>query len=199
VIHALLLLALAQAQAPALEGVPVRVERRLLVKAGHVFVTGGLNYFIRGDYYVSPGLIGTAAYYPSEQSGLEVKAGLFISFVSPAAQEVFNATGFVPNAAAPWGLLMAGYRQSVGYGKMMIAQTPASLVHFDFQLAGHAGFVFTNHGPSPALAVSPGVLLRLDSSLAFQCDIEVYASLEDREGFPVAFGVLPTLTAGVSF
>ncbi|HZN93170.1 MAG TPA: hypothetical protein VFB81_10725, partial [Myxococcales bacterium] len=41
---------------PGLEGTPIRVERRLLVKTNHFFITLGADYFIRGDYYVNPGL-----------------------------------------------------------------------------------------------------------------------------------------------
>jgi hypothetical protein len=184
---------------PGLDGVPVKVERRLLVKTNHFFVTGGLNYFIRGDYYVNPGLVGTLSLYGSEQHGVEVKAGVFISFMSPSAQEIFNATGLLPDSHRPVGLLAFGYRYSAGYGKVMLAGTPASLIHFDFQLTAHAGAIFTDKMVSPALSVAPAVLVRFNPRVFLQVDLSLYASYETRQSIPVALGFLPTLTGGLVF
>src|SRR5205085_1207835 len=44
----------------------VRVEPRLFVKAQHIFVSGGLTWLERGDYYNSPGAALSAAYYLRE-------------------------------------------------------------------------------------------------------------------------------------
>jgi hypothetical protein len=187
------------AATPGLDGVPVRVERRLLEKANHFFFTGGADYFIRGDYYVSPGLMGTASWYATERSGFEVQAGLFVSFTSPAAQEVFDATGFVPDAQRPVFLCTLGYRHSLGYGKMMISGAPDSLVHFDFQLAGHAGFLVTDRAANVTASVGPSALVRFNSRLFVQVDLPVYVSFEQRHGWPIAVGVLPSVTGGVTF
>lgn len=184
---------------PGLEGVPVRVERRLLVKSGHFFFNLGADYFIRGDYYVNPGLLLSGSYYLSETDGFDVKLGAFFSFLSPAAAAVFDSVGLLPDAHRPVGLLMAGYRRSVGYGKVMLNGTPASLVHFDLQLAAHAGGVFTDRMLSPAVAVAPAVLVRFSERWFIQLDVELYASYESRQSGPLAVGILPTLLAGVGF
>jgi hypothetical protein len=176
----------------------VRVERRLLVKSGHFFFTLGADYFIRGDYYVSPGLLASASYYLDESNGFDLKLGAFLSFLSPAASSVFESVGLIPDAQRPVGLLVAGYRRSVGYGKVMLNGTPGSLVHFDLQLAAHAGGVITDRMFSPALAVAPAVLVRFSERWFVQLDVEVYASFETRQSSPLAVGILPTLLAGVT-
>jgi len=182
---------------PGLEGTPIRVERRLLVKTNHFFITLGADYFIRGDYYVNPGLLASASYYFSELEGVDARLGLFISFLSPAANEVFRSVGLIPDAFRPIGLLVGGYRRSIGYGKVMLNGAADTLLHFDVQVAGHAGLVFTDRMVSPALAVAPAVLVRFSDRWFVQLDVELYASYEARQAGPVAFGILPTLLAGV--
>lgn len=181
---------------PGLEGTPVRVERRLLVKSRHFFLNVGADYFIRGDYYVSPGLLASASYYVSENDGVDVKLGVFLSFLSPAADEVFQSVGLLPDAHRPVGLLVAGYRRSVGYGKVMLSGAPESLLHFDLQLAAHAGAVFTDRMLSPAVALAPAVLVRFSERWFVQLDVELYASIETRQSGPLALGILPTLLVG---
>jgi hypothetical protein len=182
---------------PGLEGVPVRVERRLLVKSGRFFVTAGADYFIRGDYFVNPGLLASASYYPTENDGLDVKLGVFFSFPSPAADEVFKAVRLVPDAHRPVALLAAGYRRSVGYGKVMLSGNPGSLLHFDVQVAAHAGALITDRMLSPAISAAPAVLVRFSERWFVQLDVELYASLEVRQSGLLALGMLPMLVAGV--
>lgn len=182
---------------PGLDGVPVRVERRLLVKNGHFFFTLGADYFIRGDYYVNPGLLGSASFYTTEHDGFDLKLGAFLSFMSPAAQVVFQSVGLVPDAQRPVALLVAGYRRSVGYGKVMLNGAMDSLIHFDLQVAGHAGMVITDRMASPALSVAPGLLMRFSDRWFAQLDVEIYASYETRQSGPLVFGILPTFMAGV--
>lgn len=184
---------------PGLDGVPVKVERRLLVKTNHLFITGGLNYFIRGDYYVSPGVLATLSIYGSEQHGVELKLGGFITFLSPSAQEIFNRSGLIPDAHRPVGLLHLGYRYSAGYGKVMLAGLPGSLIHFDFQLAAHGGAIFTDRMVSPALSLSPAVLVRFTPRVFLQVDLSFVASYETRQSTFLALGFLPTVTGGLVF
>jgi hypothetical protein len=182
---------------PGLDGAPVRVERRLLVKNGHFFFTLGADYFIRGDYYVSPGLLASASYYPTERDGFDLKLGAFLSFMSPAAQVVFRSVGLVPDAQRPVALMVLGYRRSVGYGKVMLNGAFDSLLHFDLQLAGHAGLVITDRMASPAASVAPALLIRFSDRWFAQLDIELYASYETRQSSPLVVGILPTFMAGV--
>ncbi|HYV44747.1 MAG TPA: hypothetical protein VFA20_07800 [Myxococcaceae bacterium] len=182
---------------PGLEGAPVRVERRLLVKNSHFFFTLGADYFIRGDYYVSPGVVGAASFYLTEHDGLDIKVGAFLSFMSPAAQVVFQSVHLIPDAQRPVALLVAGYRRSVGYGKVMLNGLMDSLLHFDLQIAGHAGIVITDRMASPALSVAPALLVRFSDRWFAQVDVELYASYETRQSAPFVVGILPTFTAGV--
>ena len=63
----------------------VRVEQRLLVKDGHLFVSAGGTWLERNDYYSSPGVVLSAVYYPRENDGLELRTALFASSMSGSA------------------------------------------------------------------------------------------------------------------
>jgi len=180
---------------PGTEGEPVRVERRLLLKRGHVFTTGGLGYLSRGDYYTNPGLVASGSWYPVESGGVELKLALFISSLGAAGTEVFERTGLVPDAHRPVAMLAAGWRQTLGYGKVLVGES--GLVHFDFQLAGHMGFLVTDRGVSPSPMGGPGVLMRLGPRFHAQLDVPVVLSFEQRSRGLLSLGVLPTLTLGV--
>lgn len=182
---------------PGAEGEPVRVERRLLLKKDHFFATGGLGYLSRGDYYSNPGLTLSGTFYATELDGVEFKAALFLSSLSPAGIEVFERTGLVPDAHRPIALLAAGWRRTLGYGKVLIGAETGRVVHFDVQAAGHLGLTFTDRGLSPSLLVGPGLLMRFSPSIHAQLDVPLAASLEQRSRGIFSLGVLPTLTVGV--
>ncbi|MBM7113418.1 hypothetical protein [Archangium primigenium] len=183
------------ASIPGTEGEPARVERRLLLKRHHVFTTAGLGYLSRGDYYSNPGLMASASWYPVESGGVELKLGLFVSSLGAAGTEVFERTGLVPDAHRPVALLAAGWRQTLGYGKALVGE--GTLVHFDLQLAGHMGFVFTDRGVSPSPMGGPGVLMRMGPRFHAQLDVPLVLSFESRSRGLLSLGVLPTLTLGV--
>ncbi len=181
---------------PGAEGEPVRVERRLLVKKQHVFLTGGLGYLSRGDYYTSPGLLLSGSWYSMEEGGLELKLALFLSWLGPAGSEVFERTGLVPDAHRPVALMAPGWRQSLGYGKVLVGSNVSKVVHFDVQAAGHLGLTFTDRGVSPSLMLGPGVLLRLSPRVHAQLDVPIIFSIEQRSRGSLSLGLLPTLTLG---
>lgn len=190
------LLAAGPESLPGTEGAPVRVERRLLLKRGHVFLTGGLTYLARGDYYLNPGLVASGSWYPIESGGLELRLGLFVSTLGSAGSEVFDRTGLVPEAHRPVALTAVGWRQSLGYGKVLVGED--NLVHFDVQLAAHLGFLFTDRGVSPSPMAGPGLLLRLTPNLHAQLDVPVVLMFEQRSQGLLSLGVQPTLTLGVA-
>ncbi|MFY0581454.1 hypothetical protein ACN28S_50820 [Cystobacter fuscus] len=180
---------------PGAEGTPVRVERRLLLKQDHVFATGGLGYLARGDYYNNPGLLLSGSWYPMETGGVELKLALFLSSLSAAGSEVFDRTGLVPDAQRPVAMLAAGWRQALGYGKVLVGT--GTVLHFDVQAAGHMGFTFTDRGVSPSPMVGPGLLVRVSPRVHAQLDVPLVVTFEKRQRGLVSFGVMPTLTFGV--
>ena len=172
-----------------------RVEPRLLVKDGHVFISGGATWLERNDYYFSPGLTLTAAYYLGEDNGLELRAALFASSLSGSAQEVAKATGLQPDAQKPLGLVLGGSRHSLAYGKVAVG---SGVVHFDVQSGLYAGTLITEIEATPALSASMGLVARLGARGFAQLDLAVLASREQRSTPVFVFGALPLLTFGFS-
>jgi hypothetical protein len=181
---------------PGAEGEPVRVERRLLLKKGRTFVTGGLGYLSRGDYYTNPGLFASGSWYPVETDGVEVKLALFVSWLGPAGTEVFERTGLVPDAHRPVGLLAAGWRHTLGYGKVLVDPSASKVMHFDVQATGHLGLTFTDRGVSPSVLAGPGVIMRITPRVHAQLDVPLVVSIEQRSRGLLSLGVLPILTLG---
>lgn len=184
--------------APGIEGVPVRVERRQLVKARKTLLGVAGAYYARGDYFITPGLQATWSHYLDERNGVEARAGFFMPFLTPAAQQVFTDLGFIPDVPRALGGVQFGYRRSLGYGKVLLFGTAESLVHFDLQLALHVGGVFTDRGFGPSLSAAPALLARIGPSWTLQADVAIVASLEAAE-FPVVFGVVPLVAVGYAF
>jgi hypothetical protein len=182
---------------PGLDGPPVRVERRALVKVKKVFLTGGLSYLSRGDYYTSPGLTGNFTYYPLEQHGLEFNLNLFLSFISPGAIEIFSRTGLVPDAQRPVAQLNLGYRYTFGYGKAVVGPSLSGLIHFDVQAAGHLGLTITDRAANPTLGLGPALVVRFSKLWVMQLDVPLQFALEGRARSFFTLGVSPRLAMGV--
>jgi hypothetical protein len=171
----------------------VRVEPRLFVKQGHFFTSFGGSWLERSDYWVNPGVSLSAAYYPTESGGVEARMLWFFSSLSDSAQRISAATGFVPDARKPEALLLAGWRQSLTYGKVALA---GEALHFDLQGALHGGGLFTDRGFAPAAGVSGGVLARLNRWVFLQLDVGLLLSFEQRQHGGAALGLLPIFSAG---
>jgi hypothetical protein len=182
--------AAAQAEAP-----PLRVERRLLVKAGRWVLDGGVGWLARGDYYTSPGVALAVAYYPWESGGPELRLVRFFSHLDAAAQEVRDATGLVPDSHEPKTLLTLGWRQSFGYGKVLPFGA-ARVLHFDFQGVASVGLLRTDRTSTPALGLGPAFLVRMGDHAVASLDVGVLATFEERANASVTFGVLTSLALG---
>ena len=172
------------------------VQQRLLVKEGHWFFSAGFGWLARGDYYDNPGFSIGLACWPKETIGLEVRFTQFFSSMTGPAQTVFQETGIKPDAQMPQMRLLAGVRHSLTYGKL--ATSTASL-HFDFQIAAHAGTLITDQSTTPAFDVAAAVLARLSPHWFLQLDATVMGTVESRvRSSALSFGFLPELSIGVS-
>jgi len=179
--------------APAALAQQVRVEPRLFVKDHHYFLSGGLTWLERGDYYNSPGAIFSGAYYLRESDAVEVRAALFASWLGSSGSQVVNSTGLVPDSHKPVSLIAAGWRHTVTYGKVAFGD---SVVHFDVQGGGDLGTLITDRAMTPAACGFFGVVARLRDRLYGQLDLTVVGSLEHRTSPVFAVGFLPVLTLG---
>jgi len=179
--------------APAALAQQVRVEPRLFVKDRHYFLSGGLTWLERGDYYNSPGAVFSGAYYLRESDAVEVRAALFASWLGSSGSQVMNSTGLAPDSHRPVSLIAAGWRHTVTYGKVAFAD---SVVHFDVQGGGDLGTLITDRAMTPAACGFFGVVARLRERLYAQLDLTVVGSLEQRSSSVFAVGFLPVLTLG---
>lgn len=185
----------ALASTPGANGAPIRVENRLFAKAERWFVSAGPTYLVRGDYYESPGLTLSAAYYLRENDGLELDVGGFASFLDSGASNVFEQSGLVPDAHRPEAQVMAGWRHSFGFGKVLMGED--SLWHFDVQGVARAGAILTDRGVDPTLTGGAEVLARFSDRYFGSFGFSALLSYEERTGSSVVFGLLPSLAVGV--
>jgi hypothetical protein len=169
----------------------VRVEPRLFVKSQHIFLSGGLTWLERGDYYNSPGAAFSAAYYLREGDALEVRAALFASWLGASGDQVVRRTGLVPDAHKPVSLIAAGWRHSLAYGKVALGD---SVLHFDLQGGADLGTLLTDRAMTPAACGFFGVMARLGERLYGQLDLGILTSIEHRSSSVVTAGFLPLLT-----
>ena len=173
----------------------VRVEPRSLVKERRFFLSGGLTFLDRNDYYVSPGGAVSATYYFRESDGVELRAAFFWSHLDGSAQEVVSQAGLYPDAQKPEVLLLAGWRHSLTYGKVALF---SGVIHFDVQSGVHAGTLMTDRAATPAVAGSFGVVAGLGTRGFAQFDLALLGSLENRSQRVLALGALPLLSFGWS-
>jgi hypothetical protein len=179
--------------APAALAQQVRVEPRLFVKDHHYFLSGGLTWLERGDYYNSPGAVFSGAYYLRESDAVEIRAALFASWLGSSGSQVVNSTGLVPDSHKPVSLIAAGWRHTLTYGKVALG---SSVLHFDVQGGGDLGTLFTDRAMTPAACGFFGVVARLRDHLYGQLDLTVVGSLEGRSSSAFTVGFLPMLTVG---
>jgi hypothetical protein len=179
--------------APGALAQEVRVEPRLFVKDHHYFLSGGLTWLERGDYYNSPGAVFSGSYYLRESDAVEIRAVIFASWLGSSGSQVVNSTGLVPDSHRPVSLLAAGWRHSLAYGKVALA---GSILHFDVQGGGDLGTLLTDRALTPAACGFFGVVARLGNHFYGQLDLALVGSLEQRSSAVFAVGFLPLLTLG---
>lgn len=182
---------------PALDGTPVKVEKRLLVKTGRPFFAGGVTFFERGDYYNNPGLSFAAQLYVNESVGISVKFSYIVSSLNAAATEVFLISGMVPDSQRVVAVASVGGRYSLAYGKVALMPLLSHVLHFDVQAIGHFGFTVTDRAANPTLKAGPSFLLRITELLYAHADLEMTVGFERRTAGPVALGFLPQVFFGV--
>ena len=171
----------------------VRVEPRLFVKDHHLFLSGGLTWLERGDYYNSPGAVFSAAWYLRESDALELRTIFFASWLGASGEQVVRSTGLVPDAQRPVSLIAGGWRHSLAYGKVALG---SSVLHFDVQGGADLGTMITDRALTPAGCAFFGVMGRFGEHFYGQLDLVVVGSVEQRSTPVFAAGFMPVLTLG---
>jgi len=115
------------------------------------------------------------------------------SSLSGSARTVYDLFRMSPDTQRPVAMALAGWRQSLTYGKVAVA---GAAVHFDVQAALHAGALLTDRATAPALAGSLGVLVRVSPRIFAQLDLGLAATFEQRVFSGAAAGFLPVLSVG---
>lgn len=173
------------------------VENRVGDKDARFYAHATGTWFVRNDFYDSPGYGLDAGYYFNERWGAELRVLRLHSSLSRAGKTVLQQSGLAPDLRAPDVWLSAGVRTSVGYAKILLWDR--FVTRFDPQLVAHAGVLFAEERIAPSIAIGPGVLVHLKWDLQVKFDLLLTANFERRQrGVTPAFGVLPTLSFGWS-
>ena len=103
------------------------MQQRFAVKDGQLRIDAGGEWLARGDYYVSPGVQATAAWWWREQWAAEVSGAWYFSGMNAAARDLRARTGRVPDSRRPQGVARLGLRMqaaglSVNYLKPVSTQ-----------------------------------------------------------------------------
>jgi outer membrane beta-barrel protein len=174
----------------------VRVQNRFATKARLWQVYGGVDYFSRGDFFISPGARVGATYYALESLGLELQVSHFWSSLDDEAQRVRQTLGAIPDSRAPTWLALAGARYSIGYGKLMVGGVDG-VVHFEPQVFAHGGLHDHDGDVGPSADLGLGLLFFLTPRVFARADVAVVYERETRSGQAVGvLGLLPALSVG---
>jgi hypothetical protein len=183
------------------EGAPrpeaaVRIQQRFASKAKLTEIAAGFQYLSRGDFYNSPGVRISAAYYPFESLGLEALVSHYWSSLDATAQEVVTTTGTLPDSNPPGWVGMAGARYSIGYGKIIVGGL-GGVLHFEPQAFVHGGIHDNGGEIGPSADIGLGFLVFLMPRLFVRADVPVTLDWEKRYNREVTvFGTSPALSVG---
>lgn len=172
----------------------VRVQRRFAVKAGQLRLDAGGEWLARGDYYVSPGVQTTLAWWWREQWAAELSGGWYFSGMNAAARDLRARTGRVPDSHRPQGVVRLGLRHSAGYGKLLFG---SRVIHLEPQLFARLSLLVAEAYPSPGLDVGGGLLVHVLPWLHVRLDVAAFPHLERRTRWTFVTGVVPSLSVGV--
>lgn len=172
----------------------VRVQQRFAVKDGQLRIDAGGEWLARGDYYVSPGVQATAAWWWREQWAAEVSGAWYFSGMNAAARDLRARTGRVPDSRRPQGVARLGLRHSAGYGKILFG---GRVVHLEPQVFARLSLLVAEAYPSPGLDLGAGLLFHLKPWLHVRFDVAVFPHLERRTRWTFVTGVVPSLSVGV--
>lgn len=186
------------ALATAEEGVDrPTVHDRFAPKEGRLFAHVAATALVRDDFYDTGGYGGDLGYFFNENWSVELRAFNYHSRLSEAADVLREEHSYVPDIRAPDALFAAGGRLSWGYGKLL---TPGPFViHFDPQIAVHAGVTLAEERFVPTAAAGIGFLTHWQHGIQIKLDLQATVHVERRNrGMIPAIGFMPVLGIGWS-
>lgn len=171
------------------------VQRRFATKKGSIYLHATGTTHIRNDFYDSFGGGADLGFYPAESLGFELRALLLDTRLSNAALDVQERTGLTPDARPQSLIATIGPRWSFGYGKMLTLGR--WVVHFDPQLALHAGVARADRRLLPSAVLAGALLVHLRWGIQVKVDLGLTVQGEQRDrGWVVTAGFLPVLGIG---
>lgn len=173
------------------------VHDRLAPKEGRLFGHVGAGVLIRNDFYDTAGYGLDFGYHFDEQWSTELRAYNLHSGLSASADRLREERSFVPDLRAPDALFVVGGRLSWGYGKVL---TPGPFViHFDPQLAAHAGITLAEERIVPTIQTGLAFLTHWQYGVQIKLDFLASIHFEQRSrGMIPAVGFVPILAIGWS-
>jgi hypothetical protein len=103
-------------------------------------------------------------------------------------------TGFLPDSRRERATVAAGGRWAFGYGKLLVR---GKVIHFDPELAAHAGVHITDGSTGPLLDVGLGLGAWIGRHVEVRLDLPILFEGEERSSWTFVLGFAPALGFGV--
>ena len=172
------------------------VQNRFSEKAGafSAHLTGITH--IRNDFYNAFGFGLDLDYYFGESFGVELRGLLIKSSLSSPALDLKERTGLTPDTYPQKGMVLAGGRYSIGYGKILLFEN--IVMHFDPQVFVHGGVAFAERRIIPSALYGLSLLNHFRWGIQLKIDIAGSVQFEERSnrGQVVSFGFMPSIGIG---
>lgn len=174
------------------------IQNRFARKDGtfYVHLTGAMH--VRNDFYSVLGLGLDVGYYLAEPFAVEIRGMLLQSSLSEPAIDLKNRTGLTPDTYPQNGLITAGARYSLGYGKVLLFD--AYVMHFDPQIFISGGVAFAERRIIPTLLYGVSFYNHFKWGLQFKIDLAGSVQFENRSerGNVTSFAFMPIFGIGWS-
>lgn len=171
------------------------VQDRFAPKTKSVYGHGTATSHLRNDFYDSFGVGLDAGFYFNESVGVELRGMYLHTTLGDEARSIQERTGLTPDARPQQGLVAAGVRWSLGYGKFLLLDD--WVVHFDPQLTLHGGVAIAETRVLPTLLYGFSFLTHWRWGVQIKLDLSLTTQMETRDrGRVTSFGFMPVLGIG---
>ncbi len=174
------------------------VQRRSAPKQGLLYANALIMTHVRDDFYTSWGYGGDLGFFLFEWLGVELRFAKLETSLVAAAVDLKGRVGLTPDARPQDLWAHVGVRWAPAYAKMLLLDS--FVLHFEPQLALHAGIAQAEARTLPSFVPSLSLLLHFSWNIKAKLDLGVSVQAEQRDrGWIWSVGFVPTLGVGWGF